>query len=193
MMMNPHDEDEDEEARMRLFPALEYWVPVADSLARERKTMASYQKLSRQGAPGKSRNSSGEDPCKVPAQVRVTQFPNQSFYAYQNNLHCRVCKVQVMKKKSNVNDHTRGVNHIKSLQKDALSKVKTNGILEYITANKPALGFGSMTPITTDTRRLEMCTMFLNESLPFNKLDNSDPNSLRFALEKNDVKLPKRS
>jgi hypothetical protein len=29
--------------------------------------------------------------------------------------------------------------------------------------------------------------------LPFNKLDNSDPNSLRFALEKNDVKLPKRS
>jgi hypothetical protein len=121
----------------------------ADSLARERKTMASYQKLSRPGAPGKSRNSSGEDPCKVPAQVRVTQFPNQSFYAYQNNLHCRVCKVQVMKKKSNVNDHTLGVNHIKSLKKDAISKVQTNGILDYITANKPALGFGSMTPIKT--------------------------------------------
>jgi hypothetical protein len=38
-----------------------------------------------------------------------------------------------------------------------------------------------------------MCAMFLNESLPSNRLDNCDPNSLRFALEKNDVTLPKRS
>jgi hypothetical protein len=38
-----------------------------------------------------------------------------------------------------------------------------------------------------------MCPMFLNESLPFNRLDNCDPNSLRFALEKNDVTLLKRS
>jgi hypothetical protein len=74
-----------------------------------------------------------------------------------------------MKKKSNVNDHTLGVNHIANLKKDAISKVKTNGILDYITANKPAFGFGSMIPLTTDTPRLEMCTMFLHESLPFNK------------------------
>jgi hypothetical protein len=46
-----------------------------------------------------------------------------------------------------------------------------------------------MTPITTDVRRLEMCFMFLNESLPFNKLENSEPNSLRAALEENSVKL----
>ena len=38
---DPHDEDEDEEAkRMRLSPDREYWVPEADSLARETKTMA---------------------------------------------------------------------------------------------------------------------------------------------------------
>jgi hypothetical protein len=39
------DEDKDEEEkRMRLFPSeLRYWVPEADSLARERKTMKSYQ------------------------------------------------------------------------------------------------------------------------------------------------------
>jgi hypothetical protein len=84
---------------MRLFPDLRYWVPEADSLAQERKTMKSYQDLLRPATPGKSRNSSGEDPCQISAHDRVTQFANQSYYAFQNNLHCRGCNVQVMKEK----------------------------------------------------------------------------------------------
>jgi hypothetical protein len=59
------DDEDEEDKRMRLFPDLRYWVPEADSLARKRKTMKSYQDLLRPATPGKSRNSSGLDSCKV--------------------------------------------------------------------------------------------------------------------------------
>jgi hypothetical protein len=98
-----------------------------------------------------------------------------------------------MKKMSNVKAHIIGQFHLAALKEHAETKLKKIGLVQFITDQKPTFGIGSMTPITTDVRRLEMCFMFLNESLPFNKLENSEPNSLRAALEENSIKLPKRS
>jgi hypothetical protein len=60
---------------MRLFPDLRYWVPEADILARERKTMKSYQDLLRPATPGKSRNSPGLDPSRFQLMIESLSFP----------------------------------------------------------------------------------------------------------------------
>jgi hypothetical protein len=186
------EEDETDNRMKRLFPGLVNSTPAIDSLARKRKIKMRQDNLTRPPTTGKKKNVGGIDPTMVSPHVRITEFPNESFFADGNNLRCRACGCQIMKKISNVRSHSKCASHVSALQKLTSSKIKESEVLSLLCKRKPEYGIGSKTELNTDVHRLQTCYMFLNESLPFSKLETSEPNSLRNALETEKGTLPRR-
>jgi hypothetical protein len=82
------------------------------------------------------KNVGGIDTTMVSPHVRITEFPNESFYSDENNLS-RAGRCQIMKKMSNWRAHSTYASHVSALQKLTSSKINESEVTSLLYKRKP--------------------------------------------------------